>query len=208
MRSYFSSANLNTAATYLMRLELLFLYPSAFVRALSTRTSNAIVAGETIDTAFSPYFPLKHSLNKAQQCNTQSRSMANACTALNTVTRKPGLSGFFSSSERTDWHISAGVAVFENCDIIEEGAEEEEEDEAVDDVGLRWFFPYDAEEFGDLQDVTLLFFVEEAFAALLLLLALPLLHRRLSSQFSFSALLLVLTLSLLSSSLEEEDDGG
>lgn len=136
--------------------------------------------------------------------------MANACTALNTVTRKPGLSGFFSSSERTDWHISAGVAVFENCDIIEEGAEEEEEeDEAVDDVGLRWFFPYDAEEFGDLQDVTLLlFFVEEAFAALLLLLALPLLHRRLSSQFSFSALLLVLTLSLLSSSLEEEDDGG
>ena len=134
--------------------------------------------------------------------------MANACTALNTVTRKPGLSGFFSSSERTDWHISAGVAVFENCDIIEEGAEEEEEDEAVDDVGLRWFFPYDAEEFGDLQDVTLLFFVEEAFAALLLLLALPLLHRRLSSQFSFSALLLVLMLSLLSSSLEEEDDGG
>ena len=192
-----------------MRLELLFLYPSAFVRALSTRTSNAIVAGETIDTAFSPYFPLKHSLNKAQQCNTQSRSMANACTALNTVTRKPGLSGFFSSSERTDWHISAGVAVFENCDIIEEGAEEEEEDEAVDDVGLRWFFPYDAEEFGDLQDVTLLFFEEEAFAALLLLLALPLLHRRrLSSQFSFSALLLVLMLSLLSSSLEEEDDGG
>jgi len=134
--------------------------------------------------------------------------MANACTALNTVTRKPGLSGFFSSSERTDWHISAGVAVFENCDIIEEGAEEEEEDEAVDDVGLRWFFPYDAEEFGDLQDVTLLFFEEEAFAALLLLLALPLLHRRLSSQFSFSALLLVLMLSLLSSSLEEEDDGG
>ena len=131
-----------------------------------------------------------------------------ACTALNTVTRKPGLSGFFSSSERTDWHISAGVAVFENCDIIEEGAEEEEEDEAVDDVGLRWFFPYDAEEFGDLQDVTLLFFEEEAFAALLLLLALPLLHRRLSSQFSFSALLLVLMLSLLSSSLEEEDDGG
>ena len=173
-----------------MRLELLFLYPSAFVRALSTRTSNAIVAGETIDTAFSPYFPLKHSLNKAQQCNTQSRSMANACTALNTVTRKPGLSGFFSSSERTDWHISAGVAVFENCDIIEEGAEEEEEDEAVDDVGLRWFFE------------------EEAFAALLLLLALPLLHRRLSSKFSFSALLLVLMLSLLSSSLEEEDDGG
>ena len=134
--------------------------------------------------------------------------MANACTALNTVTRKPGLSGFFSSSERTDWHISAGVAVFENCNIIEEGAEEEEEDEAVDDVGLRWFFPYDAEEFGDLQDVTLLFFEEEAFAALLLLLALPLLHRRLSSQFSFSALLLVLMLSLLSSSLEEEDDGG
>ena len=134
--------------------------------------------------------------------------MANACTALNTVTRKPGLSGFFSSSERTDWHISAGVAVFENCDIIEEGAEEEEEDEAVDDVGLRWFFPYDAEEFGDLQDVTLLFFEEEAFAALLLLLALPLLHRRLSSKFSFSALLLVLMLSLLSSSLEEEDDGG
>ena len=134
--------------------------------------------------------------------------MANACTALNTVTRKPGLSGFFSSSERTDWHTSAGVAVFENCDIIEEGAEEEEEDEAVDDVGLRWFFPYDAEEFGDLQDVTLLFFEEEAFAALLLLLALPLLHRRLSSQFSFSALLLVLMLSLLSSSLEEEDDGG
>jgi hypothetical protein len=191
-----------------MRLELLFLYPSAFVRALSTRTSNAIVAGETIDTAFSPYFPLKHSLNKAQQCNTQSRSMANACTALNTVTRKPGLSGFFSSSERTDWHISAGVAVFENCDI-EEGAEEEEEDEAVDDVGLRWFFPYDGEE-GDLQDVTLLFFVEEAFAALLLLLLalLPLLHRRLSSKFSFSALLLVLMFSLLSSSLEEEDDGG
>ena len=134
--------------------------------------------------------------------------MANACTALNTVTRKPGLSGFFSSSERTDWHISAGVAVFENCDIIEEGAEEEEEDEAVDDVGLRWFFPYDAEEFGDLQDVTLLFFEEEAFAALLLLLTLPLLHRRLSSKFSFSALLLVLMLSLLSSSLEEEDDGG
>lgn len=193
-----------------MRLELLFLYPSAFVRALSTRTSNAIVAGETIDTAFLPYFPLKHSLNKAQQCNTQSRSMANACTALNTVTRKPGLSGFFSSSERTDWHISAGVAVFENCDIIEEGAEEEEEEEAVVDVGLRWFFPYDAEEFGDLQDVTLLFFVEEAFAALLslLLALLPLLHRRLSSQFSFSALLLVLMLSLLSSSLEEEDDGG
>jgi len=191
-----------------MRLELLFLYPSAFVRALSTRTSNAIVAGETIDTAFSPYFPLKHSLNKAQQCNTQSRSMANACTALNTVTRKPGLSGFFSSSERTDWHISAGVAVFENCDIVEEGAEEEEEEEAVDDVGLRWFFPYDAEE-GDLQDVTLLFFVEEAFAALPLLLALlPLLHRRLSSKFSFSALLLVLTFSPLSSSLEEEDDGG
>jgi|TARA_B110000483_G_scaffold243080_1_gene331222 hypothetical protein len=191
-----------------MRLELLFLYPSAFVRALSTRTSNAIVAGETIDTAFSPYFPLKHSLNKAQQCNTQSRSMANACTALNTVTRKPGLSGFFSSSERTDWHISAGVAVFENCDI-EEGAEEEEEDEAVVDVGLRWFFPYDGEE-GDLQDVTLLFFVEEAFAALLLLLLalLPLLHRRLSSKFSFSALLLVLMFSLLSSSLEEEDDGG
>jgi hypothetical protein len=191
-----------------MRLELLFLYPSAFVRALSTRTSNAIVAGETIDTAFSPYFPLKHSLNKAQQCNTQSRSMANACTALNTVTRKPGLSGFFSSSERTDWHISAGVAVFENCDI-EEGAEEEDEDEAVVDVGLRWFFPYDGEE-GDLQDVTLLFFVEEAFAALLLLLLalLPLLHRRLSSKFSFSALLLVLMFSLLSSSLEEEDDGG
>ena len=134
--------------------------------------------------------------------------MANACTALNTVTRKPGLSGFFSSSERTDWHISAGVAVFENCDIIEEGAEEEEEEEAVVDVGLRWFFPYDAEEFGDLQDVTLLFFEEEAFAALLLLLALPLLHRRLSSKFSFSALLLVLMLSLLSSSLEEEDDGG
>ena len=137
--------------------------------------------------------------------------MANACTALNTVTRKPGLSGFFSSSERTDWHISAGVAVFENCDIIEEGAEEEEEDEAVDDVGLRWFFPYDAEEFGDLQDVTLLlFFVEEAFAALLALLLalLPLLHRRLSSKFSFSALLLVLMFSLLSSSLEEEDDGG
>ena len=137
--------------------------------------------------------------------------MANACTALNTVTRKPGLSGFFSSSERTDWHISAGVAVFENCDIIEEGAEEEEEDEAVDDVGLRWFFPYDAEEFGDLQDVTLLlFFVEEAFAALLslLLALLPLLHRRLSSKFSFSALLLVLMFSLLSSSLEEEDDGG
>ena len=97
------------------------------------------------------------------------------------------------------------MAVFENCDIIEEGAEEEEEDEAVDDVGLRWFFPYDAEEFGDLQDVTLLFFVEEAFAALLslLLALLPLLHRRLSSQFSFSALLLVLMLSLLSSSLEE-----
>ena len=134
--------------------------------------------------------------------------MANACTALNTVTRKPGLSGFFSSSERTDWHISAGVAVFENCDI-EEGAEEEEEDEAVVDVGLRWFFPYDGEE-GDLQDVTLLFFVEEAFAALLLLLLalLPLLHRRLSSKFSFSALLLVLMFSLLSSSLEEEDDGG
>jgi len=100
------------------------------------------------------------------------------------------------------------VAVFENCDIVEEGAEEEEEEEAVDDVGLRWFFPYDAEE-GDLQDVTLLFFVEEAFAALPLLLALlPLLHRRLSSKFSFSALLLVLTFSPLSSSLEEEDDGG
>jgi hypothetical protein len=108
-----------------MRLELLFLYPNAFVLALSTRTSSAIVAGETIDTAFSPYFPLKHSRNKAQQCNTQSRSMANACTALNTVTRKPGLSGFFSSSERTNWHISAGVAVFENCDVEEEEDEEE-----------------------------------------------------------------------------------
>jgi len=51
--------------------------------------------------------------------------MANACTALNTVTRKPGLSGFFSSSERTNWHISAGVAVFENCDVEEEEDEEE-----------------------------------------------------------------------------------
>ena len=56
--------------------------------------------------------------------------MANACTALNTVTRKPGLSGFFSSSERTNWHISAGVAVFENCDV------EEEEDEEVEEVLL------------------------------------------------------------------------
>ena len=59
--------------------------------------------------------------------------MANACTALNTVTRKPGLSGFFSSSERTNWHISAGVAVFENCDV-EEG--EDEEDVLLLDVAV------------------------------------------------------------------------
>jgi hypothetical protein len=57
--------------------------------------------------------------------------MANACTALNTVTRKPGLSGFFSSSERTSWHISAGVAVFENCDVEEEEEDEEEEEEVL-----------------------------------------------------------------------------
>ena len=62
--------------------------------------------------------------------------MANACTALNTVTRKPGLSGFFSSSERTSWHISAGVAVFENCDVEEEEEDEEEEVLLLDVVRL------------------------------------------------------------------------
>ena len=60
--------------------------------------------------------------------------MANACTALNTVTRKPGLSGFFSSSERTSWHISAGVAVFENCDVEEEEEDEEEKEVLLLDV--------------------------------------------------------------------------